>query len=214
MIIRKHYCAIALALATLSGSAICHAQNATNTVWLLNRGSHRIVLDEMVSQGSQLVKVNSISLEPGQKGAMGFWPGQSGFIAAENASGQLQWDASRLEFYGIDSNYVAINVSYIDGRNASITVDDGMGHKKGDLNAIANGAPGIALHYDSAGWPTITGWYDGSTEAGRQGGAYIQSRIPCGAAYVHPDDDRNSSCNPMTMGYDPSHNYYVDFGNP
>lgn len=207
-------CAISITLVALLTSVVCRAENATNTIWLLNTGSHRMVLDEMVSQGNQLVKVNSVSLEPGGKAAMGFWPGQSGFIAAENASGQLQWNASRLEFYGIDNNYVAINVSYIDGRNASITIDDGMGHQKGDPYAIAGGVPEIALSYDSAGWPTIAGWYDGSTEAGRQGGAYILRKIPCGSAYVHPDDDRNPNCNPMTMGYDPSHNYYVNFGNP
>lgn len=41
MITRHYRRAIALALVTLSTSAICQAQNATNTIWLLNKGSHR-----------------------------------------------------------------------------------------------------------------------------------------------------------------------------
>lgn len=203
-----------LLVACVSYGGLCAGQNATNTIWLLNTANHPLVLDEMVSQGSQLVKVNSVRLDPGQKEALGFWPGQSGFIAAENASGQLQWNASRLEFSGINSDFVAINVSYIDGRNASITLDDGMGHQKGDPYVIAAGAPANALSYDQAGWPTIAGWYDGQSAAGRDGGWYIQQHIPCGSAYIHPDDYRDLQCNPMTMGYDPSHNYYVNFGNP
>ena len=196
-------------------SPLCQADNAPNTIWLMNRGSHQVVLDEMVSQNNQLVKVNSILLWPGQSAAMGFWPGQSGFVAAENSSGQLQWNASRFEFYGGgDTN--SVDVSYIDGRNASITVDDGRGHKKGDLNPIAGSAPSVALSYDQAGWPTITGWYDGSTDAMREGGAYIQSKIACGSSYIHPTDDQNPdpNCNPMTEAQDPSKNYYVDFGDP
>ena len=192
-----------------------YAGNASNTIWLINRGSQRLVLDEMdVTNGASPHKVNSITLNPGQSGAMGFWQGQAAYIAAEDSSGNIPTIASRLEFYSINQWANSIDISYIDGRNISMTVDDARGNKIGSLQSIAPSAPPSALIYDNGGHPAIIGWHDGNNSKGRIGAAYIQSNIPCGAAFVHPDDDKNASCNPTRLGYDQSHNFYVDVSDP
>lgn len=189
-----------------------YAADAPNTLWLTNQGSQRIVLDEMdVTNGAAPHKVNSITLEPGQKGAMGFWQGQAGYVVAEDGAGNIPDSASRFEFHSVNQWANSVDISYIDGRNASITVDDGMGNKIGSLQSIASHAPPAALTYDNHGRPIIIGWHDGNSIKGRIGAAYIQSNIPCGSAMIHPDDNRNAGCNPMRLGYDQSHNYYVDF---
>lgn len=192
-----------------------YAGDAPNTIWLTNRGSERIVLDEMdVTNNAAPHKVNSITLDPGQSGAMGFWQGQAAYIAAEDGTGNIPATASRLEFYSVNQWANSIDISYIDGRNASIAVDDGMGKKIGSLQSLVPYAPPAALVYDNQGRAGIIGWHDGNNIRGRIGAAYIQSNIPCGSAFVHPDDNKNASCNPMRLGYDQSHNFYVDFSNP
>jgi len=189
------------------------AGDGPNTTTITNTSNHDEKIGQFLNGGSTTQPTAEIDLKPGQTGTLKYENGQGGYDAEADSSGNFQSTASRLEFYADAKGVNNDDVSYIDGRNASIKVSDGNGKTAGDSQSIANDAPSNAITKDAAGRATVTGWYDGSTQDMKDGGAYMESKLGTGNAYIHPDDDRNAtSSNPMTMAQDTSQHYTADFG--
>ncbi|MBF0888595.1 MULTISPECIES: hypothetical protein [Gluconobacter] len=199
--------------ATTSGTSSTSAGDGPNTTTITNTSDHDEKIGQFLNGGSTTQPTAEIDLKPGQTGTLKYENGQGGYDAEADSSGNFQSTASRLEFYADAKGVNNDDVSYIDGRNASIKVSDGNGKTAGDSQSIANDAPSNAITKDAGGRATVTGWYDGSTQDMKDGGAYMESKLGTGNAYIHPDDDRNAtSSNPMTMAQDTSQHYTADFG--
>ncbi|MBS1052464.1 hypothetical protein [Gluconobacter kondonii] len=199
--------------ATTSGTSSTSAGDGPNTTTITNTSDHDEKIGQFLNGGSTTQPTAEIDLKPGQTGTLKYENGQGGYDAEADSSGNFQSTASRLEFYADAKGVNNDDVSYIDGRNASIKVSDGNGKTAGDSQSIANSAPSDAITKDAGGRATVTGWYDGSTQDMKDGGAYMESKLGTGNAYIHPDDDRNAtSSNPMTMAQDTSQHYTADFG--
>lgn len=196
------------------GTATTAGGSGPNSITVTNTSQHDEKIGEFLNGGSTTTPAAEIDLKPGQAGTLRYADGQGGFDAKADASGQFKPDASRLEFYADQSGRNSPDLSYIDGRNASISLSDGKGGNAGDDRSIASGAPADAITRDAAGNATIAGWYDGSTTAMQDGGAYMQAELGTGSSYIHPDDDRNQSAgtNPMTLAEDTSQTYTAQFG--
>ncbi|MBO1360450.1 hypothetical protein J2D73_11690 [Acetobacter sacchari] len=197
-----------------AGASCTSAGSGNNAMVITNTSNHDEKIGQFLNGGSITQPAAEIDLKPGQTGTLRYQNGEGGFDAEANSSGQFQPTASRLEFYADSKGMNNDDVSYIDGDNAAISVNDGHGRFAGETQSMAFSAPSDIVSRDSGGLPTITGWYDGSTQAMQAGGAYIQDKLGgTGAAYIHPDDDRNATeKNPMTMEQDSSATYYVEFG--
>lgn len=201
------------ATAVKSGTSGVSAGDGPNTTTITNTSNHDEKIGQFLNGGSTTQPTAEIDLKPGQTGTLKYENGQGGYDAEADSSGNFQSTASRLEFYADAKGVNNDDVSYIDGRNASIKVSDGNGKTAGDSQSIASDAPSNAVTKDAAGRATVTGWYDGSTQDMKDGGAYMESKLGTGNAYIHPDDDRNAtSSNPMTMAQDTSQHYTADFG--
>ena len=199
--------------AATSGTSSTSAGDGPNTTTITNTSNHDEKIGQFLNGGSTTQPTAEIDLKPGQTGTLKYENGQGGYDAEADSSGNFQSTASRLEFYADAKGVNNDDVSYIDGRNASIKVSDGNGKTAGDSQSIANNAPSDAITKDAGGRATVTGWYDGSTQDMKDGGAYMESKLGTGNAYIHPDDDRNAtSSNPMTMAQDTSQHYTADFG--
>ncbi|WP_367159746.1 hypothetical protein ABUE34_11765 [Kozakia baliensis] len=189
------------------------AGSGPNSTTIKNTSSHEEKIGQFLNGGSTTQPDAEITLKPGETGTLKYQNGQGGFDAEADSSGKYQSTASRLEFYADNKGVNNDDVSYIDGRNASIKVSDDQGKQLGDDKSIAGNAPSDAITHDSGGRATVTGWYDGSTDAMKAGGAFMQSQLGTGNAYLHPDDDRNGAgSNPMTLAQDPSQKYTAEFG--
>ncbi|MEN3167109.1 hypothetical protein [Gluconobacter sp. OJB] len=200
--------------AATSGTSSVNAGDGPNTTTITNTSNHDEKIGQFLNGGSTTQPTAEIDLKPGQTGTLKYQNGQGGYDAEADSSGNFQSTASRLEFYADAKGVNNDDVSYIDGRNASIKVSDGNGKTAGDSKSIASDAPSNAVTKDAGGRATVTGWYDGSTQDMKDGGAYMESNLGTGNAYLHPDDDRNAtSSNPMTMAQDASQHYTADFGN-
>jgi hypothetical protein len=171
-----------------------------NSIEITNTQNHPIRLGKFKNQESTTDPSAEIVLKPGETGTIRYENGEAGFIAQADADGKYLPTASRLEYQAdADGNQKYPDVSYIDGRNASISLTDGAGFNKGDTLSIAGEAPDSIVTTDSAGNRTITGWYDGSTAEMQEGGQFLESRLGTNGAYIHPDDDRRGQgSNPMT----------------
>ena len=199
--------------AATSGTSSTSAGDGPNTTTITNTSNHDEKIGQFLNGGSTTQPTAEIDLKPGQTGTLKYENGQGGYDAEADSSGNFQSTASRLEFYADAKGVNNDDVSYIDGRNASIKVSDGNGKTAGDSQSIAADAPSNAVTKDAGGRATVTGWYDGSTQGMKDGGAYMESKLGTGNAYIHPDDDRNAtSSNPMTMAQDTSQHYTADFG--
>ncbi|MEJ5156452.1 hypothetical protein WH240_15100 [Gluconobacter wancherniae] len=199
--------------ATTSGASSVSAGDGPNTTTITNTSNHDEKIGQFLNGGSTTQPTAEIDLKPGQTGTLKYENGQGGYDAEADSSGNFQSTASRLEFYADAKGVNNDDVSYIDGRNASIKVSDGNGKTAGDSQSIAADAPSNAITKDAGGRATVTGWYDGSTQGMKDGGAYMESKLGTGNAYIHPDDDPNATgSNPMTMAQDPSQHYTADFG--
>jgi len=171
-----------------------------NAVNITNNEDHAITAGKFKNGDSTTEPSAKITLQPHQSGTLRYENGESGYAAQADAGGKFQPNASRLEYEADkDGKMKYPNVSYIDGRNASIALTDGAGLNKGDSKSIAGSAnPGIVTT-DSANNKTVTGWYDGSTAQMQAGGAFMQSQLGTSGAYLHPDDDKLSKGqNPMS----------------
>lgn len=151
--------------------------------------------------------VGELTLQPRQKGIMNYEKDKTGFLKQAGSDGYKP-EASRLEFYN-----GFIDVSDIDSRNASIFASDGKGFEIGNKQSIANKAPGNIVSVDSAGNKTITGYYDGSSDKMKQGGAFLTNTLGTGMTYMHPNDDTlGKGRNPMR--HTDSMSLDVTFGKP
>lgn len=141
-----------------------------------------------------------ITLQPGQTGTLHHQNGEAGYAAKADSGGQFQLNASRLEHEAdADGKMKYPDVSYIDGRNASIALTDGSGLNKGDDKSIAAGAPASAVQTDAAADKTIAGYYEGSTAQMQAGADYMQGQPRTGGACLHPNDDTLAAGrNPMS----------------
>lgn len=176
------------------------AGSGPNTMLITDTQDHPITVEKFKNGESTTTPSATVTLQPGQTGALLYGNGEAGFAAQADAGGTVQPNASRLE-YEADTDGVMKypDVSYIDGRNASITLSDGAGLSKGDSKSIAADAPAGTVTQDSAGNKTVAGWYDGSTATMQAGGAYMQAALGTSGAYLHPDDDRRpTDSNPMS----------------
>ncbi|MGF1276541.1 hypothetical protein [Acetobacter pasteurianus] len=190
------------------------AGSGANKVTITNTSKHDETIGMFLNGGSTTEPVAKITLKPGESGTLSYANGQGGFMAKADSSGTFQPTASRLEFYADAKGVNNTDVSYIDGRNASIHVSDDQGKTAGDTKSIAASAPEGTITRDSAGDATIAGWYDGSSSTMQAGGAYMEQQLGTGNAYIHPDDDQKQAdgTNPMTMAQDSSQNYTASFG--
>jgi len=201
------------ALVEKSGSATSGGAGP-NSIDIKNTSGHEQKYGMLLNGGSTTIPVAEITLKPGGTGTLRYQNGQGGFIAQANSAGAYQPDASRLEFYADANGINNTNISYIVGRNASISLQDDHGKSIGDTKTIAKNAPPGAVTRDAAGNPTIIGWYDGSTETMKAGDAFMQERLGTGGAYLHPDNDGNRApgTNPMTMANNNSQHFTATFG--
>ena len=171
-----------------------------NVIEITNTQDHAIQVGKFKNGESTTDPSAAITLQPGETGKIYYQNGEAGYMAQADAAGQYQPDASRLE-YQADADGVMKypDVSYIDGRNAAISLTDGADFQKGDSQSIADRAPSDIVHSDSAGNKTIAGWYDGSDARMQQGGAFMEQALGMAGAYIHPDDDRRElAANPMS----------------
>jgi len=189
------------------------AGDGPNTMEITNTQSRAITVGKFKNGDSTTVPSAEITLQPGQTGTLHYANGEAGFAAQADASGKFQSNASRLEYEADpDGKMKYPDVSYIDGRNASISLTDGAGLNKGDSKSIAAGAPQSLVTTDSAGSKTIAGCYDGSTSLMQAGGAYMQSQLGTAGAYLHPNDD-TSAKNQNPMSATQSATLKASFGN-
>lgn len=181
-------------------SSTTSAGSGPNAMQITNTQHHAIQVGKFVNGGSTTTPSTELMLQPGQTGTLNYANGEAGFAAQADASGKYQPTASRLEFEADkDGKMKFPDISYIDGRNASISLTDGAGLNKGDSKSIAASAPGSLVTTDSAGNKAIAGWYDGSSAQMRAGGAFMQAQLGTSGAYLHPNDDTLSKGdNPMS----------------
>ncbi len=173
-----------------SGPSSTSAGTGPNAMEITNTQDHAITVGKFKNGESATDPSASITLQPGQTGTLHYENGEAGFAAQADASGKFQPTASRLEYEADkDGKMKYPDISYIDGRNASISLSDGAGLNKGDSKSIAAGADPSLITTDSAGNKTIAGWYDGSTAQMQAGGAYMESQLGTTGAYLHPNDD-------------------------
>lgn len=208
-----------VALAVCATSVAATSAFAHNLrVW--NKSSGPITLGQFHSANYQDVLDYTRTLNPGDSWVFTYGNGYSGFLAPLR-NGSLAPYSSRLEFYGEadNSGRSSNNISYVVGRNVAMTIDDGHGMKLGDLNhSVARNAPGN-IQYPGPIGPGIIGWYDGQTWDRVVAGNYLDSALGnCPGGYIRPDDDATAGqrgrCNPMTMAWNTSDDYYIDLGNP
>lgn len=171
-----------------------------NVIYITNDQSHEITVGKFRNLESTTEPSAQITLKPGETGALYYENGEAGIMTQADADGQFRSDASRLEYQSeADGSKRFPDISYIDGRNASILLTDGKDFNKGDSVSIAKDAPAEIVTTDSAGNRTIVGWYDGSTDQMQAGGKYMEDILGTNGAYLHPDDDRRApGSNPMT----------------
>jgi hypothetical protein len=171
-----------------------------NIIEITNTQDEPIKIGKFKNLKSTIDPSAEIVLQPGETGILRYENGEAGFMAQADADGNYLPTASRLEYQAdADGQQKYPDISYIDGRNASISLTDGAGFNKGDTVSIADQAPDNIVTVDSAGNKTITGWYDGSTAQMQAGGAFLEGKLGTGNAYIHPDDDRRGpGQNPMT----------------
>ena len=176
------------------------AGTGPNTMSITNNQDHAITVGKFKNGESTTDPSAKITLQPRQSGTLKYENGEGGYAAQADASGKFQPTASRLEYEADkDGKMKFPDVSYIDGRNASISLTDGAGLNKGDSKSIAGNAPSDTVTKDSGGGKTIAGWYDGSTSQMQAGGAFMEKQLGTSGAYVHPDDDKLSGAqNPMS----------------
>jgi len=183
-----------------SSGATSSVGTGPNTIEITNTSDHAITVGKFKNGESTTAPSAQVTLQPGQVGVLHYDNGEAGFAAKADSSGKFQSNASRLEYEADkDSKLKFPDVSYIDGRNASIALTDGASLNKGDSKSIAAAAPASAVSTDAAGNKTIAGWYDGSTTQMQAGGTYMQSALGTSGAYLHPNDDTlPSGQNPMS----------------
>ena len=199
--------------AATSGTPTTSAGTGPNAIQVTNTTSAPMTIGKFKNGESTTSPSAEITLQPGQTGTLHYENGEAGYAAKADSSGQFQPNASRLEYEAdADGKMKYPDVSYIDGRNASISLTDGSGLNKGDNKSIAAGAPADAVQTDAAGDKTIAGYYDGSTAQMQAGANYMQSQLGTGGAYLHPNDDTlPNGQNPMSGTQ--SNTLYADFGN-
>lgn len=189
-----------------AGAAGASAGTGPNTMEITNTTGQAMTVGKFKNGESTATPSAQITLQPGRTGALHYENGEAGFAARSGADGVFRPTASRLEYEADkDGKLKYPDVSYIDGRNASITLTDGAGLVKGDGKSIAAGAgPGLVTT-DSGELKTVAGWYDGSTELMKAGGAYMQARLGTDGAYLHPNDDTlGKGANPMSSTQSPT----------
>lgn len=176
------------------------AGTGPNAINVTNDQDHAITVGKFKNGESTTDPSAKITLQPHQSGMLRYENGEAGYAAQADAGGKFQPNASRLEYEADkDGKMKFPDVSYIDGRNASIALTDGAGLNKGDSTSIAGNAPPGAVTADSAGNKTVAGWYDGSTLQMQAGGAFMQGQLGTSGAYLHSDDDKlPGSQNPMS----------------
>ena len=176
------------------------AGTGPNTISITNNQDHAITVGKFKNGESTTDPSAKITLQPHQTGSLKYENGEGGYAAQADASGKFQPTASRLEYEADkDGKMKYPDVSYIDGRNASISLNDGAGLHKGDSKSIADSASPDIVTKDAGGGKTIAGWYDGSTSQMQAGGAFMQKQLGTSGAYLHPDDDKLSGDqNPMS----------------
>ncbi len=196
-----------------SGTPTTSAGSGPNAIQITNTTNEPMTIGKFKNGESTTNPSTEITLQPGQKGTLRYQNGEAGYAAKADASGNFQPNASRLEYEAdADGRMKYPDVSYIDGRNASISLTDGSGLNKGDDKSIAAGAPAGAVQTDAAGDKTIAGYYDGSIAQMQAGADYMQSQLGTGGAYLHPNDDTlPAGQNPMSGTQ--SNTLYADFGN-
>ena len=199
--------------AATSATPTTSAGTGANAIQVTNTTNEPMTIGKFKNGESTTSPSAEITLQPGQTGTLHYENGEAGYAAKADSSGQFQPNASRLEYEAdADGKMKYPDVSYIDGRNASISLSDGSGLNKGDDKSIAAGAPADAVQTDSAGDKTIAGYYDGSTAQMQAGATYMQSQLGTGGAYLHPNDDTlPNGQNPMSGTQ--SSTLYADFGN-
>ncbi len=196
-----------------SGTSTTSAGGGPNAIQITNTTNEPMTIGKFKNGESTTDPSAKITIQPGQTGTLLYQNGEAGYAAKADASGNFQANASRLE-YEADSNgkMKYPDVSYIDGRNASISLSDGQGLNKGDTKSIADGAPAGTVQSDAAGNKTIAGFYDGSTAQMQTGAAYMQNALGTGGAYLHPNDDTlPAGQNPMSGTQ--SDTLHANFGN-
>ena len=184
-----------------------------NVIHIKNTQDHDITIGKFKNGESTTDPSAKITIKPGQTASVHYQNGEAGVVSQASANGKFLPTASRLE-YEADANgkMKFPDVSYIDGRNASIKISDGKGLNKGDNTSIAAQAPSNLVSHDSAGNATIAGWYDGSTATMKEAGDFLENKLGMNGAYIHPDDDRNSAGNNPMSGTT-SNELYASFGN-
>lgn len=198
-----------------TANPVTKAGTGPNSVDITNSSGHDEKIGMFLNGGSTTSPAAEITLKPGQTGTLSYQNGQGGFMAEADSGGAYKPTASRLEFFADQNGKNNPDISYIDGRNAAISLSDGQGKTTGDTKSVAAYAPRELLTKDAGGQATITGWYDGSTKAMQDGGAFMESQLSTGNAYIHPDDDTKKAAgtNPMTLAGDTSQHFTANFGN-
>lgn len=215
MNIKKPRCRSLLALLVASFCSIASTQALAGNLHVWNRTDHPITIGQFHAAGYSTILDYAVTLQPGDSQTFTYGSGVSGLLTLLTNSGQMTPFPSRLEYHGEANGSSSPNISYIDGHDLSMTIDDARGHKLGDLRSIVGSAPQDIVHYDESGRPGLIGWYDGSTPQMQEAGNYMTAALaPCPQVYIRPSDDYMPTCNPMTMAMDISTDYYVDFGNP
>ena len=195
-----HPAAAAHAPASAAAESGKSAGTGPNAMSITNNQDHAITVGKFKNGESTTDPSAKITLQPHQTGTLKYDNGEAGYAAQADASGKFQPTASRLEYEADkDGKMKYPDVSYIDGRNASISLTDGAGLNKGDSKSIAGSASPDIIKTDSGDGKTIAGWYDGSTSQMQAGGAFMQRQLGTSGAYLHPDDDKLSgNQNPMS----------------
>jgi hypothetical protein len=198
-----------------TANPVTKAGTGPNSVDITNSSGHDEKIGMFLNGGSTTSPAAEITLKPGQTGTLSYQNGQGGFMAEADSGGAYKPTASRLEFFADQNGKNNPDISYIDGRNAAISLSDGQGKTTGDTKSVAAYAPRELLTKDAGGQATIAGWYDGSTKAMQDGGAFMESQLGTGNAYIHPDDDTKKAAgtNPMTLAGDTSQHFTANFGN-
>lgn len=201
------------AATSAAGTSITSDGAGPNSIQITNTTDRPMTLGKFQNGQSTTDPSAQITLQRGQTGTIHYANGEAGFVAKADSSGKFQPNASRLEYEAdADGKQKYPDVSYIDGRNASISLTDGASLNKGDNKSIAADAPAITITSDAAGNKTVAGYYDGSAATMQAGADYMQSQLGTNGAYLHPNDDQLAAGgNPMSSTQ--SDTLYASFGN-
>lgn len=172
------------------------APKTGNTMTFQNDGTKPMTIQFTPNAGEK--PVDSVTLAPGEKRTVGFPQGWSGNFRSTQGAGAAA-TLGEVKFNG-GGNQTYYDVSYIEGHNASMTIQpESGGRKSGTLDNLLASAPDAIKARDASG--AVYGLKKTTTSNVQDGAVvdYFRKQVGEAQGYVIPTDDAS------TLGTSDSH---------